>query len=406
MRSNVSIREIDGGILAAQGYRCGAVHCGLKSVKGALDITVLVSDCNAAAAGVFTQNRVVGAPVKVDRERLPSAKMRGVVANAGNSNACTGAAGLRNARAMCALAAKAVGADPESFLVASTGIIGKPLPMAKVRSGIRLAAAAVGRSREHSDAFARAIMTTDTRPKQSAVRLALKAGEIAIGGAAKGSGMIAPNMATMLCFVTTDADVRVSDLHRILKRAAEKSFNCITVDGHTSTSDTLIVLANGASGVKVRGGDLAAFEAALTDVCIDLAKQVVRDGEGATKMVTIHVTGARTDAQAKVAAMAIANSPLVKTAVHGGDPNWGRIVSAAGYAGVPFNEGDVNLSISGVRAFARGRPVTGTTPRLAERMKASEITFDLTLGRGPGEATAWTCDFSREYITINAEYHT
>lgn len=407
MAGKTRLERVEGGVLAASGFRCGAVHCGLKSVSGALDLAILISDCDASGAGVFTRNRVVGAPVKVDRERLPASRVRGVVVNSGNSNACTGSAGLHDAVQMCALAARAAGAPAESLLVASTGIIGKMLPMAKVRRGIREAAARLGSSREHAEAFARAIMTTDTRPKQCAVRVNLSGGSVFVGGAAKGSGMIAPNMATMLCFITTDAAVGAGALHRMVRRAADVSFNCITVDGHCSTSDSLIVLANGVSGAHVRGSDdRQAFQDALNAVCIDLAQQVVRDGEGATRMVTIHVRGAPNDAQAKAVAMAIANSPLVKTAVHGGDPNWGRVVSAAGYAGVPFEENDIVLSICGVAAFKRGRPVSANVARLAEEMKKAEIVFDLFLGAGTGHATVWTCDLSREYITINADYHT
>jgi len=400
------LEPIRGGVLAARGYRAGAAASGLKSAAKALDLAVLVSDRPATAAGAFTRNRVAGAPVQVDRERLPSRRVRGVVVNSGNANACTGAAGLRDARAMCAQAAACFGTGAEEFLVASTGIIGERLPMAKIRRGIDLAARNAATGLARARAFARAIMTTDTRLKQFAANVAAKGGEFRIGGGAKGSGMIAPNMATMLCFITTDADVLVRDLARVTRRATDRSFNCISVDGHTSTSDTLIVLANGASGVKLRGAELGVFEHALTSVCIDLARQVVRDGEGATKLVTINVAGAPTDAQAKTVALAIANSPLVKTAVHGGDPNWGRIVSAAGYAGVSFEPGDARLAIGGVNAFASGRPVAANRPALASRMAAKEIDFDLVLGRGPGKATVWTCDLSKRYITINAEYHT
>ena len=401
-----SFTRMPGGVVAARGYLAGAASCGLKSVSGALDLAILVSERPAAAAGVFTRNRVVGAPVKLDRARLPGSALRGVVVNSGCSNSCTGATGLRNARAMCDQAAGCFGVPGESFLVSSTGIIGAQLPMDKVRRGIAAAAAAAGSGLERGDAFARAIMTTDTKPKQCAVRVRIGGSEVRIGGACKGSGMIAPNMATMLSYVTTDAGVRAADLSRVLRSAAEKSFNSITVDGHTSPSDTLIAMANGASGVTVRGAALALFERALTEVCVDLACQIVRDGEGATRMVTIRVAGARNDADAKKAAMAVANSPLVKTAVHGGDPNWGRIVTAAGYAGVSFDEADVHLTISGVKAFGAGRPLPACQPRLADKMKQTDITFDLVLGRGAGRATVWTCDFSKEYVTINADYHT
>jgi len=404
MKANAE--RIEGGVLAAKGFSAGAAYCGLKTASDALDIAVLVSDRPAAASAVYSQNQVVGAPIIVDRHRLPSAGIRGLVVNSGNANDCTGESGVRNAERMCSLAAGQFNVPEETFVVSSTGIIGVPLPMAKIRRGIKMACEAIGKSREHEDAFARAIMTTDTRTKQYAVKLKLGGAEVYIGGAAKGSGMIAPNMATMLCYVTTDADLCLSDLSKMVRRVADRSFNCITVEGHTSPSDTLLVMANGASGVKVRGKELVSFESALEEVCVDLSKQMVGDGEGATKLVTVNVTGTHTDALAKTVAMAIANSPLVKTAIHGGDPNWGRIVTAAGNVGVPFEDVDVELLISGVKAFSRGRPLTRNEARLAERMKLSEIVLDLRIGKGPGKATVWTCDFSREYITINADYHT
>jgi len=397
------------GVLAPKGFIASGVACGLKSRSGALDLALLVSEVPAIAAGLFTTNRVRAAPVQVSRRRLRRSRIRGVVVNAGNANACTGERGLRDAEEMADLAAKAAGANTEEFLVASTGIIGRPLPMRKVRAGIRAAAAQLGRSPDHEAAFARAIMTTDTVPKSAAVSFRLGKREITVGGAAKGSGMIAPRMATMLAFLTTDCAVHAALLRRTLREVARDTFNAVTVDGDCSTNDTVLILANGAARntpLRSAGAEWRTFREALFQVCQALAMAIARDGEGATRLVAVTVRGARSDADARVAARCIAESPLVKTAIHGGDPNWGRIICAAGYSGARVNPDRMRLRINGLTLFRNGLPCRVGKERLARCMAGGEVTLELDLGAGTRGATFWTCDLSKEYVTINAEYHT
>jgi len=405
------------GVTAPKGFRAGAAAVGVKKLTEKPDVALLASDVDCAAAAVFTQNRVSAAPVTVSREHLARRRaVRGVVANSGNANACTGRQGMADAREMARLAGQAIGCPAQAVLVASTGIIGRLMPMDKVAAGIARAAATLRAGPEADLAFARAIMTTDTRPKQAGVRFTMRGRTITVAGATKGVGMIAPNMATALGFLTTDAPVGAPLLRKILSRAADATYNCLTVDGHTSTNDTLLVLA---SGLAMQGAgktlsrpiaegsaDAAAFEAAVTAVCDSLARQIANDAEGGTKTLEILVTGARSDAEARRAAGAIANSPLVKTAFFGEDPNWGRIVSAAGYAGISSGPDTMHLDLSGVVIFDRGAPVQADLTRLQSVMKAHDITVRLDLGAGKGKARYLTCDFSYDYVKINAEYTT
>ena len=406
------------GVTAPRGFRAGAAAVGVKKLSEKPDVAVLVCDVPAHAAAVFTQYKVVAAPVIVSRMHLAKHRttMRGVAANSGNANACTGKQGLADAREMAARAAAAIGCKTEQMLVASTGVIGRLMPMDKVRVGVERSCAALGCGREADLAFARAIMTTDTRPKQAGVRLTMRGRTITVAGATKGVGMIAPNMATTLGFLTTDAPVPAPLLGKVLGRAADVTYNCLTVDGHTSTNDTLVLMASGLAmegagktlsrPVAAGSSDATAFEAAVTAVCESLARQIADDAEGGTKTIEVLVTGARSDDEARRAACAIANSPLVKTAFFGEDPNWGRIVSAAGYAGISSGPETMHLDLSGVAIFDRGTPVQADLTRLQSVMKAHDITVRLDLGAGKGKARYLTCDFSYDYVKINAEYTT
>ena len=399
------LERIPGGVTAPAGFRAAGVACGIKA--SGLDLALLVSDPPARSAGVFTTNLAAAAPVAVTREHLrrSDATTAAVIVNSGCANACTGARGLADARDMAAAAAGLVGCPIEQVLVSSTGVIGAHLDRVKVRQGIGLAAEAL--SRDGHAAAAEAIMTTDPRPKDAAVRATTPAGPFRVGGIAKGAGMIEPNMATMLAFLTTDAGVEPALLQDALREAAETTFNAITVDGEPSTNDMVLLLANGRSGVRIDGAARPAFVEALGAVCRELALAVVKGGEGATKLVSCRVTGARTADEAKRAARAVANSPLVKTAVHGGDPNWGRIVAVAGRAGVGFDLARARVAIGGVELFRDERIFEDREAAAAEHLKTSEVELALDLGAGgDGAATVWTCDFSAEYIRINADYRT
>jgi glutamate N-acetyltransferase/amino-acid N-acetyltransferase len=402
----------DGSVTSPAGFVAGTAACGLKE-SGRPDIAIIYSESNCTAAAVFTQNQVAAAPVIIGRETLAtnSSQMRGVIANAGNANACTGPAGLAAARQVQKMSAFLLGCRPEQLFLLSTGVIGVRLPVNKVMAGVVSAAAEL--RPEHGLAAAQAIMTTDTRPKQIAVQVTLPGGVITIGGIAKGSGMIHPNMATMLAVITTDAAVPDKSLQKLLRQAVDQSFNRISVDGDTSTNDTVLLLANGASGVAAADkASLTALAAALHHVCIELAKMIVVDGEGASKFVTIQVTGAADAAQAHIIAQTIATSPLVKTALAGGDPNWGRILAAAGRAGVAFDQNCVALWIgrsieTPLQLVAQGAPTAYNEVEAAAIFAQPEIAIHLDLGgRGQGEATVWTCDLTHEYVTINADYRT
>ncbi|HOX40498.1 MAG TPA: bifunctional glutamate N-acetyltransferase/amino-acid acetyltransferase ArgJ [Candidatus Brocadiia bacterium] len=401
--------KLETGLLTPLGYRAAAVRCGVKSVADKLDLALILSDAPAVAAGAFTTNRFRAASVQLDQKRLKSKGLRGIVVNAGNANACTGERGLRDAEAMAEAAALACGARKDSFLVASTGIIGHPLPMDKILTGIKDASGRLSSELRAGHETSYAIMTTDTKPKETCAVIKLPGGgKAAIGGICKGSGMIAPKMATMLCFLLTDVKMERALLQEALSRTVEKTFNCVTVDGDSSTNDTALLMSNGAAPdaeIASRGKRYDAFCEGLYETCSTLAKKLAQDGEGATKFVEVNVTGAPTEADAKKAARAIANSPLVKCAIHGGDPNWGRIICAAGYSGALFPTRDVVLHIGRVCVFRNEMP-TKDAAKAAAEMKKKEVVINLSLGKGPGNAIMWTCDFSAEYVAINALYHT
>jgi glutamate N-acetyltransferase/amino-acid N-acetyltransferase len=396
-----------GGVTAPKGFRSAALHCGIKAAATSLDLTVLAADANAAAAGLFTTNLAQAAPVLVSKRHLDRSGgfARAIVVNSGCANACTGAQGMADADRMAAEVASGLGCGPELVLVASTGVIGVNLKMDKVVPGIRTAVPALARGK--GSEAARAIMTTDPFPKEHAVTVQTAAGAFAVGGTAKGSGMIEPNMATMLGFLTTDARVPPALLQRALRESARDTFNAITVDGECSTNDSLFALASGASGVTIDEETYPALLEALLAVSRDLALSIVRGGEGATKLIAVTVHDARTRDEARQVARTIANSPLVKTAVHGADPNWGRIVAAAGRSGVTFEVDRATVRVGGILLFENGLPHDEAAPRAAEHMAHADVRIDVDLGTGGGAgATIWTCDLSAEYVRINGEYRT
>ncbi len=406
LKSTLVFAPIEGSVAAPAGFRAAGVACGIKKSRG-LDLALIVSDAPASGAAVFTTNKAVAAPVLVSKARLRASlgHARAVVINSGCANACTGPDGHRTAEAMADAAARAAGVDPSQVLVASTGVIGVSLDRRCVTAGIAAAAAVL--SRDGGAAAARAIMTTDPFPKEAAVEVTTAAGRFRIGGIAKGSGMIEPMMATMLAVVTTDAVVAPALLQRALTAVTDVTFNAISVDGECSTNDCVFALANGASGVTIGEGELDLMVEALRQVCEPLAIGIVRGGEGATKLVTVEVTGAASNDEAKRTARAIANSPLVKTAVHGADPNWGRLVAVAGRAGVDFNLDRARVQIGDVELFAGGRPFDERAPQASEHLQGADVTLRVDLGTGKaGAARMWTCDLSAEYVRINAEYRT
>ena len=401
----MTIAVASGGITTPQGFRAAGVSAGIKA-SGGLDLALLVSDTPATAAAVFTINRAQAAPILVSREHLSRSGgvARAVVVNSGCANACTGDEGMEVARGMAAEAARVVGCPVEQVLVASTGVIGVALPLERIRTGLPAALRAL--NADQGAAAARAIMTTDPFPKEAAARTSIGGREVSIGGMAKGSGMIEPMMATMLGFVTTDAAVPLPLLDLALREAVNDTFNAITVDGECSTNDTVMLLANGASGATVDAGTYAVFVSALRAVCLELALGIVRGGEGATKLVTVSVNGAASPEDARRAAKAIANSPLVKTAIHGGDPNWGRLIAVAGRAGVEFELARAAVTIGPTVLFKDGRPYDENAARAAEYLKGKEIAVAVDLGAGAASSTVWTCDLSAEYVRINADYRT
>ncbi|HVT90621.1 MAG TPA: bifunctional glutamate N-acetyltransferase/amino-acid acetyltransferase ArgJ [Tepidisphaeraceae bacterium] len=396
-------------LLTPRGFRAGAAAAGIKS-KQALDVGLLICESPATSAAVFTTSRVVSPAVIIGRKHIARGTLRGVVVNSGNANACTGRQGLTDAVQMCKLAAKHLGCDPHLLLPSSTGIIGHHLPMGKIKNGIDSAYEYLGNSQEHALRFADAILTTDTRRKQAAVRVKIGGEKITIAGVCKGSGMIGPRLglhATMLAYLTTDASISPALLRKLVQQAADGSFNAVTVDDHASTNDTACVLASGASGATIRSAsDVAKFASALNEACQSLAYQIAADGEGATKVVRIDVTGASNVQAARAIARSIANSPLVKCAMNGNDPNWGRIVSAAGYAGVPFDSEKSALKLQNTLVFRRGQPVAFNAGKVSKSLAAKEVRIELACNLGKASATVWTCDLSKEYVTINADYHT
>jgi glutamate N-acetyltransferase/amino-acid N-acetyltransferase len=386
----------------ARGFRYAGIVSKLRSEPDRPDLAVIISDTPAAAAGVFTQNRVCAAPVQVSRARLPSAEIRAVVICSGNANACTGEQGLADARRMAELVAIELGCAPTQVLVASTGVIGRPLPMPILEAGIPKAVAAAEPGEKALRNAAHAILTTDTKIKVSTRKI----GAHTVTGFAKGAAMIGPNMATMLGFVMTDAGIAPPMAHDCLKRATDDTFNCISVEGHTSTNDTVFLLANG-DGQHLSGDDVPRFYAAVHQVCGDLARQIAEDAEGANHLITLDVEGCRSDAEARIVAKTIAESALVKTAVFGADPNWGRVVSAAGYSGVAFEEKDLSLWMGDMLLYRDGTPLPFDAATASAYLKANrEVHFRLVFKMGTGKCRFYTCDLTHEYVTLNADYTT
>jgi len=395
-------------ITVAKGFLAAGVACGVKK-SGKADLGLIVCPGGATAAAVFTTNKIVSAAVTVCREHVKSGKALAVVVNSGNANACTGEKGIKDAIAMCAQTAKRVEADPHDVLVASTGIIGEHLPMSKITKGISKAAGKLSASAAAGLDFAKAIMTTDTKPKQAVRRFVISGTEIAIAGTIKGAGMIGPNMATTLCFMTTDAAISKPLLAKALKAAIGNSVNKLTVDGHQSTNDTAIVLASGAAGNRAIVSQCPRykkFAKTLADVCDDLAKQMALDAEGATRMFKVVVKGAATKADAARASRAVADYPLVKCAVRGGDPNWGRIICAVGSCGVKLNPAKLSCKLGDITVFKNGAPRKFDVKKASKIISQSEHTITVDLGAGTCNDFCYGCDLSKEYVSINADYHT
>lgn len=401
------MKKIDGYVTAPKGFVAAGVKSGIKK-SGKEDVAVILSQVPAAVGAVFTQNMMASPSVLVSKEIAKNDYIRAIVVNAGNANACTGDQGIKDANMMAELTAKAVGSNKEEVLVCSTGVIGHFLPMDKIENGINAAVKAL--SVEGGESAAEAIQTTDTFVKKNAYEFELSGKTVTIAGIAKGSGMIHPNMATMLTFITTDAAVEPSLLKKMTKYVADRSFNMVVVDGDTSTNDTMIVMANGQAQNSLidseNHSDYQTFLQAFLTISQDLAKLIARDGEGATKFLAVNVTGANDFVEAKAVAMAIAKSPLVKTAFFGQDPNWGRIVCAAGYSGVNFLPEKMSVALNNVTIFKNGMSIKTDEKQLQDVMEQKDIEVQVTLGQGEAEATVWTCDFSYDYVKINAEYHT
>ena len=401
------ISFIDSGtVTSPRGFQAGATYAGIKKrTDGVSDLGILFSEAPCVAAGLFTTNRIKAAPVVLSQQRLPSGEVMAVVVNSGCANASLGEPGLSDAARMADLAAQNIGVSPESVLVASTGVIGKRLPMELIETGIKQ----ITVSPDGGHKLARAIMTTDTVPKEAAVAVSVGKSEFIIGGIAKGSGMIHPNLATFLCFLTTDATVDIDFLRLSLKKAVDVSFNMISIDGDTSPNDMVLIMANGLAGSKpISPGDRQAesFQQALNQLCIYLAKGIARDGEGASKLIEVTVSGASSTSEARLAARTIVGSPLVKAAVHGNDPNWGRIIAAVGRSGVEVVESKIDLYIGNIYLVKSGCPVSFDRGEVVKVLGNSEVSINLGLNLGTAVATAWGCDLSEEYVTINSKYTT
>jgi glutamate N-acetyltransferase/amino-acid N-acetyltransferase len=405
---NTKIDKVENGtVTTPDGFQAGAIYAGInKKGKTGLDMGILFSTAPCNTAGVFTKNRIKAAPVILSQERLKLGKAAAVVANSGCANACVGKQGMADAKEISRLAAENLGIAADDVLVASTGVIGQPLPMELVRPSIPL----IKVSKEGGHNFARAIMTTDKVEKEIAVRVKAGRNTFYIGGAAKGAGMIHPDMATMLCFLTTDAEVDLEFLRESLRKAADVSFNMISVDGDTSTNDTVLLMANGQSeNDPITPGDIQyakVFQEALNQVCIYLAKAVARDGEGATKLIEVTVSGAATEAEAKQAARTVVSSSLVKTAIYGNDPNWGRVIAAIGRSGIAVEENKVTIYLGNICVFKSGQPQNFNLEKAGAALNKANVPIDIKLNMGDGEATAWGSDLTEEYIKINAEYTT
>ena len=400
---------VKGGVCSAKGFRAAGVAAEIK-YKGRNDVALIVADAPCAVAAMFTTNKVAAAPVVYDREVVRGGRAQAILANSGCANACTGEQGMKDARLSALVTAGELGIDPKLVLVASTGVIGRPLPMDRLLAGMRLAKAALGRTAAHGLAAEKAVMTTDTKPKQACATVKVGGRKVTVGGMVKGSGMIEPNMATMLGFITTDADISTSMLRRALFRAVSRSFNRLVVDGDESTNDSVFVLASGCAGnarIARQGQDFDAFCSALEAVCVSLARQMAADGEGATKFVTVTVKGAKSPRDAERAARAVAKSPLAKTSWFGRDPNWGRVLAAVGYSGAEVVAEKAEVFYGREWAFRRGRVADAAQlAKLAKVMKKPEFEVVVDLHLGKSESTIYTCDFSLDYVHINADYTT
>ena len=397
-----------GAVTRAAGFLAAGVACGLKR-SGKRDLALVHCPGGATAAAMFTTNRIVSAAVEIARRHVQSGRICGVVINSGNANACTGQTGINDARTMGRTAARHIGADTHEVLVASTGIIGHPLPIARVKAGIAAAAGELSASAAAGHNFARAIMTTDTRCKEAVKTVRISGKQVTIGGTAKGAGMIGPNMATTISVITTDAAISAGMLKKAMAAAVGESLNRLTVDGHQSTNDTAIVLASGAAENPIIERDCPryrAFAAALKAVCDDLTRQMALDAEGATRMFKVVVTAAASQAEAARAARAVADYDLVKCAVHGGDPNWGRIICAVGSCGVRLDPQKLACKINNTTVFSKGRPIKFDRAKVSSMIRRQEHTITVHLGVGTHTDFCYGCDLSREYVTINADYHT
>ena len=393
------------GLVLPSGFRFSGAACGIKP-SGKQDISLIVTDRPAVAAGTYTQNQIVAAPVVLCRQRTPSQTLRAVITNSGNANACTGDVGDRDAAAMCKQVAEQIGCPEKDVLVMSTGVIGQPLPMDRVQQGIAEAIDKLDATEDSFLASADGILTTDKSRKIACRKIELNGQTYSIAAMAKGAGMIAPNMATMLAVILTDAPIAQEDANNILPNAVQRSFNRVSVDGHTSTNDTCLLLSSG-EGESLQGDSLATASEQICDLSIELAKQLVGDGEGASHIISIRVTGAEDTASAEVIAKTVAASPLVKTAITGGDPNWGRIVSAAGYAEAKITPSKTSLKICEQTIYANGSPVEFDAAELSSKMKqAEEVLIELVVGDGNGEAEYWASDLTTDYVRFNSEYTT
>ena len=403
------VKCIKGGVCSAKGFRAAGVAAAIK-YEGRSDVALVVADEPCAAAAVFTTNKVAAAPVVYDRAVVRCGRVQAVLANSGCANACTGAQGLKDAELSALVAAGELGIEPRHVLVASTGVIGRRLPMDRLAAGAKLAARSLGRTAAHGLAVAQAVMTTDTRPKEACATVVIGGKKITVGGCSKGSGMIEPNMATMLGFIPTDAAISPAMLRRALLLAIDKSFNRLVVDGDESTNDSVFLLASGRAGNAeiVRGGeDFGLFRAALEAVCISLARQMAKDGEGATKSVTVTVKGAKSEADAARAARTVAKSPLAKTSWFGRDPNWGRVLAAVGYSGASVSDMKAEVFYDGEWAFRRGEVADDAQlKRLAKVLAKDEFEVVVDLHLGKAQSSIYTCDFSLDYVHINADYTT
>jgi len=395
-----------GNVTSPKGFQAGATYTGIKKkANNALDLGILSSEAPCVAAAVFTTNRIKAAPIVLCQERLAKGNVRAVVVNSGCANACNGEQGLADADEMAALAAKSIGALPEDVLVASTGVIGQRLPMKLIRAGIEQ----IVLSHDGGHKLAKAMMTTDTIPKETAVITRGGDSEFIVGGVTKGSGMIHPDLATLLCFLTTDAVVDIDCLKLALRKAVGVSFNMVSIDGDTSTNDMVLLMANGLAGsepITQNTKQADVFQQALDQVCIYLAKCIARDGEGASKLIEVTVSGAPSMADARLVAKVVVSSPLVKAAVHGGDPNWGRIIAAVGRSGVKVVESKIDLHIGDICLVIAGKQLPFDKKKLVAVLRSSEVPISLQLNLGTATATAWGCDLSEEYVTINSQYTT